>query len=448
MKRRFYLPTLIQWSTEPTADEQVRLQQVVFTALQRAIANAAGGDAEIKTTRFEPAENQRELFSPTRYQPQNATYAVPSYQDGGQLIPVPLQEADGSQTDAGATGTAASSPPTERSVSDIAELIRSSFPNSKGQPSQGIYYGAYTRLGAGGLRLYYLTFNDQQQEILPNIRIWTEQGEQQTDISLTSGQYTIMARPYGKAQLYRGNQLIHSSVKNPDNLDITVQFIVPPEAGADEEVIVTSYAYRFYPRMQILRVSQELPTDGSQSVYLAEVEIWGRDDTGNWYKVFPLALIYAFIYYQWEIWKITPPSKSGGQKQRHRIHSVESKTGFLRHVWEEAGTYEITCEVSIKRYEEASPRPVSDVYRETVVRLEAKMALVLAQLEQQERQPGARRIWSRSATELLSQYRQLLQNEQNQPQPNQARIQAYQDLIAQLEKHLIGQTAAGPSTLR
>lgn len=448
MKRRFYIPTRVQWTTEAASDEQARLQRTVFTALRRAIESAAGSDSEIAIASFESPENQRELFSPTRHQPQNATYAVPSYQDAGQLIPLPLQEADGTQTDAGATGTAASSPSTERSVTDIAGIIRSSFPTSQGQPSQGIYYGAYTRLGADGLRLYYLTLDDQQREILRAARLSTGQGDQQADVRLSAGQYTLMVRPYGKGQLYRGNRLITANINNLENLDITVQFTVPPEAGADEEITVTAYAYRFYPRLQILRVSQELPTDGSQSVYLAEVEIWGRDDSGNWYRVYPLALIYAFVHYQWEIWKITPPAKSSEQEQRRRIRSVELKTGFLRHVWEEAGTYEITCQISIHNYEEASPRPVSDRRRETVVRLEVKMALALAQLEQQERQPGAQRIWSRSATELLNQYRQLLQEEQNKSEPNQAKIRVYQNIITQLERHLVNQTTAGPFPIR
>lgn len=90
MKRRYYIPARLHWRTEPTAEENARLQRVITDAIRRAVESSAG--EEIVVADFDSGMVARDRFSPTRYRPEHGAYAVRSYQDAGELAEVPMEE--------------------------------------------------------------------------------------------------------------------------------------------------------------------------------------------------------------------------------------------------------------------------------------------------------------------------------------------------------------------
>jgi hypothetical protein len=94
LKKRYHIPTRVNWSAQPNAQESTRLERVVLEAIRRAIERQDQIASEIVVTDFEAQETVSERFSPTRYQSDRSTYSIPSYDNGGAPTEVPLEETD------------------------------------------------------------------------------------------------------------------------------------------------------------------------------------------------------------------------------------------------------------------------------------------------------------------------------------------------------------------
>lgn len=421
-----YIPLKLRLRGEPGEDDWANLEEVLVVQYSRALKRSI---AELTRSRFSELgmlETVAEPFAPERMGPEG--YLIPSYENGKpKRVPVLGIEAAGAST----IGTLT----IELTETEIKEWIQDYFPGTKGRPRSGVYYGIYiTKRGTDSPRLYYLNINEQGQEVLEYIFLYIENNEQRKAMSLREGSYTVIFRPFGKGIFYHGNQREGSPLNNPDNMDLAVNFVV----SSGQEIFQERkghYTYRFYPRMEILETNHEpIMAVESESIYIADIQIWGIDKSGMEYRANPLAFVFASLDYKWEIWKLkTPPGKKS-PVLRELVRSVHSRDEFLRHTWAEEGTYEITCEVRV-HHENVSPEPVKDTRRQRVVTLELKMTRSLAQLEKMETegQLGEAPLWFKSALEMLAFYDKQLKEE-----TNEARKSLLKDAIAKMQRHLYG----------
>jgi hypothetical protein len=91
MKTRYYLPSRVKCPDDLSADEKARLERSILEALRRGIAAAAGEMPEITVADFALPETASEFFSSSRYHADRDTYAVPSYQEGGAPVELPVE---------------------------------------------------------------------------------------------------------------------------------------------------------------------------------------------------------------------------------------------------------------------------------------------------------------------------------------------------------------------
>jgi hypothetical protein len=93
MTKRYHIPETLNWPNELSADERAVLQNTILGAIRRAVEGAAnlsggaGADNEDSDTATEP-------FSSERYRADREMYAVPSYDNGGQLRELPVTDGD------------------------------------------------------------------------------------------------------------------------------------------------------------------------------------------------------------------------------------------------------------------------------------------------------------------------------------------------------------------
>jgi hypothetical protein len=92
MKKQYHLPTQIIWNIEPNAEESIRLQQAVIVAIRRAVETHNQTAAEIVFTDLTAQKNVSERFAPSRYRSDRQTYGVPSYDKGGALTEVSVEQ--------------------------------------------------------------------------------------------------------------------------------------------------------------------------------------------------------------------------------------------------------------------------------------------------------------------------------------------------------------------
>jgi hypothetical protein len=421
-----YIPLKLRLRGEPGEDDWAALEEALVAQYTRTLSRSI---AELTRSRLiQPGipEAVAEPFAQERSGPEG--YWIPSYEHG-QPTQVPTS---GSEV-AGASSTGKLM--VGFTMTKIMEWIRKYFPATRGRPRAGVYHGVYATLqGTNSPMLYYLTINEQGQEVLESIFLYVELDKKRGAMLLQTGSYTVIFEPFGRGVLYHDNQREKSTLMNPDNMDIAVNFIVPTDLGFFERS-VPHYAYRFYPRMQILEPDHEpIMSVGAESIYYSDVQIWGVDESGQWYHADTLAFVFASLDFTWEIWQLkTPPGKKR-PVLRELVRAVHSKDAFLRHTWAAEGTYEISCEVTV-RQENVSPEPVKDTRRQRVVTLEAKMTRRLAQLEKLEAEGkfGETPLWFKSALDLLAFYEKQLKKE-----TNEARRGLLKDAIAKMTHHLYG----------
>jgi hypothetical protein len=93
MRMRYHVPTHVQFQSEASEEEKVRLERALIDAIRRAVESASTASAEIVTGNGAGAqEDAREQFSSARYRSDRGTYAVPSYDDGGSSAEVSVEE--------------------------------------------------------------------------------------------------------------------------------------------------------------------------------------------------------------------------------------------------------------------------------------------------------------------------------------------------------------------
>ncbi|MET7782416.1 hypothetical protein ABZU94_37065 [Streptomyces mirabilis] len=471
MNRRYHLPGGAAGEGPP--DERERLASAVREAVRRAVEAAAPG--EVVPPR--PRERARERFDGGRRASAD-TYTVPGYDDRGRAVAVPLADPGASartgapaapaappepaepSAPGAASGTVSGTAPaagqgvhldTDRAgvpargpgLAAISGLIRSRWPLAGWTDPAGVRYGAYlTAAGAGTPRLYYLA-PSSEGPTLRALRIARRAPDGPHPVDLPSGEYTVIARPHSPGQLYRGTRRL-DDLGNPQDLDLTVNFTVP-DTDVAEVTVHAARRHHLWPRLRIQRTDQGSATVGADTVYLAEVEIWRVDEADRWTPVFQLALVYAFVRFHWQVYRIEHDRH--GERQRVPVDHPQPSRSTFTHRFDRAGEYEVECEVRLS-YEDASPQPVTERRTDRVQRLEEKMALELATLERAARAPGAEPVWSTSAQALLDAARARLRQAERAPVPNEALVRELRDAVAGLEKRLDGPTSAGPFPVR
>ncbi|WP_030241795.1 hypothetical protein [Streptomyces sp. NRRL S-350] len=483
MRRRYHLPDTV--TGEVAAADRERLLAVVRSAVQRALA--AAGPGEVVAPR--PGEPARERYSQERRTPEGG-YAVPSYDEQGRPVGVPLLPAAGGAAErlgappdrtgtgpvlpvpeppaeAGSAGTAtwsvaplsASAATTDEGAAlgadrsavtagpgtaPIVRLIRERWPAAGFADPAGVRYGVYTA-GAGEStpRLFYLA-PDSEGPVLRALRLAVRAPGTPRVVDLPGGDYTVVARPHSAAQLYRGPRRL-SDLGNPQDLDLTVNFTAVSDVP--EVTVRATPRYHLWPRPRILRVDQQdgAAVVGADTTYLAEVEIWRLEESGRWTPVYELALVYAFISYRWRVYRIEHDRH--GERYRVPVDTGQSTRASFTHRFDRAGEFEVECEVRLS-YEDASPEPVTERRTDRAQRLEERMALELAGLEKATRAAGAEPVWSTSADELLTAARQRLRRAEQATPRDEPLIRELRDSVAALEKRLVGTTGAGPFPLR
>ncbi|MEU6236261.1 hypothetical protein [Kitasatospora sp. NPDC047058] len=325
----------------------------------------------------------------------------------------------------------------------ISGLIRSRWPLAGWTDPAGVRYGAYlTAAGAGAPRLYYLA-PGSEGPTLRTLRITSRAPDGPHVVDLPTGEYTAIARPHSPAQLYRGTRRL-DDLGNPQDLDLTVNFTVPATDVA-EVTVRAARRHHLWPRLRILRLDQGSATVGADTTYLAEVEIWRVDEADRWTPVFQLALVYAFVRFQWRVYRIEYDRH--GERRRVPVDHPQPSRSTFTHRFDHAGDYEVECEVRLS-YEDASPQPVTEHRTDRVQPLEQKMALELAALERATAAPGAEPVWFTSAQALLDAARDRLRQAERAPVRNEALIRELRDAVAGLEKRLLGTAGAGPFPVR
>ncbi|MGW7528524.1 hypothetical protein [Streptomyces sp. NPDC054783] len=485
MSRRYHLPATAAGDGDPALRE--RLASVVREAVRRAVEAAGPGDVVPPR----PRERVRERFETTR-RDAPGTYAVPSYDDRGRPVEVPLAAADARTAPRGDGPTAA--PPREEApeharpmsapapasaparvpasaplsapapadgtgghlaadragvepgpgIAAISGMIRSRWPTAGWADPAGVRYGAYlTGAGAVTPRLYYLA-PSSEGPILRTLKITSKGPDAPRVVDLPVGDYTVIARPHSPAQLYQGTRRLQD-LGNPQDLDVTVNFTVPA-TDVQEVTVHAARRYHLWPRLRILRLGQGGPaTVGADTAYLADVEIWRVDEADRWAPVFQLALVYAFVFFHWRVYRIERDRH--GERRRVPLDHPQPGRSSFTYRFDRPGEYEVECEVRLS-YQDASPQPVTERRTDQVQRLEEKMALELAGLEREARTPGAEPVWFAGSEALLEAARQRLCQAERAATRNEALVRELREAVARLEKQLVGRTSAGPFPVR
>jgi hypothetical protein len=92
MTIRYHIPVRFHWRSEVDADEKPRLQNSINDAIRRAVESAASASRGIISNDFDSSEDLVDLFSSERHRADRDAYAIPSYDDGGRLLEVPLEQ--------------------------------------------------------------------------------------------------------------------------------------------------------------------------------------------------------------------------------------------------------------------------------------------------------------------------------------------------------------------
>lgn len=90
MKARYSIPLRATWQGELPSDEKTRIERAIFLAIERAIKATAGRGSEIVAAETQGPEESGERFKSSRNRPDAGTYSIPSYQNQGAPVEVPV----------------------------------------------------------------------------------------------------------------------------------------------------------------------------------------------------------------------------------------------------------------------------------------------------------------------------------------------------------------------
>jgi hypothetical protein len=421
---RCEVPLTVRILGRPREDQWAQLEERLTTRYLEAI-RAGLASVEARSRR---AELAREPYDAARET--TAGYRIVGYQDA-QPTDVPVR-------DAGPGGTTLVPLEALQTAEQVIEAIRARFPTSGGRPVGSVYKGVYI-VRNGQSAIHWL----DAAGVLNVYRLFVGTGETGPILDLPGGRYTLQVRPHAMGQLHRGVRRV-AKVVNHSNQDLTVEFDVDPRPGSVTKAPAPPAA-RFYPRVFLQRIGDDdRLTTGAEVTYYAQVEVWRAETDGHLVLLHPLVLVVIGVSHHWRMWRIEP-TRNGGER-RVPVTDFDTHGSLLRHTWQRDGIYEISCTVQLYD-EEASPTPVSDLRRDTVVSLAERMAAKLSgyevlQEEGDPDKPGA--VWSRTPQELLGRFRDRLREEEARQPRNEALIRAIRKAMADAERQIVGQTTAGP----
>lgn len=419
-----HVPARIRIAGSPTEETWAALE----TALARHYARAIRRGLEaIGQSRFTVGRRDaRELYDPVREHPDG--YLIPSYQSSGAPAPVAL---DG-------TGTAVAGPPSLTGEAAI-EAIRQHYGSLEG-PGGGLL-GIYARIGDGPLQLYVAVAGPDGRQRLQAYRLSVERGAERLPVRLDPGTYQIVLHAGLSGHLYRGGRVL-SRWRNPENFDLSINFLVPADSDGIEEVVVHGKGPRFFARLSgIVALGPEVPTPGATRTYRAGIEIWREDEAGAFTLIPSLSLLYAAVTYEWTVSRI---DKGAAAEVFVPIRTATTATAFLTQAWEKPGDYDIACTVGLKDPAASPMKPVEHL-REKVLDIDIKLALELAQLEAAEARLGTA-IWLTPQAAIAA-LEKRIEDAQAEPVGNKALIEALQKLLADAQHRLSDGLQRTPSRL-
>jgi hypothetical protein len=436
------------------------LPQQVASALdatiRAALWEAAAGLRTPRGPRLEPVpaaarsgeERDEERVVPDPRHRDDDAYLVPSYDDRGAPVAVPLRgkalRSPGGDEAAGIEG--------EYTISELRGAIRDAFPATRGAPRPGIFYGIYARLrGADRPMLYYVRLGEGG-EIIDSLFLYFEprrrgyqrvslrSEERRVPLGLTPGVYTVAFDAGGGGRLFRNHELVNPDLQNPHHLDLTVAFVVDPLHVTRPQPL----PWAFVPVMRIAAANPESPlATGAQSTYGAYTDIWRVDEYGVPQAINEFAIFAVDIHYRWKIYRL-PPEDAPRAAPELVYQAQGHGERAIRYTWQKPGQYEVTCTVTAHG-RDVSPNSVTDSRKERVIERQLKMSLELELLERHEREKHEQ-IWARSAAELLAKAEADLRDEQAQPTPDKAKVDYLKEVVSKLRDQLFpaGRVAAGP----
>jgi hypothetical protein len=96
MTRRYHIPETLRWPNDLSAGEREPLQSTILDAIRRAVESAASLSGGAVAGDEGDSDAVTESFSSERYRADREMYAIPSYDNGGQLRELPVTDRDAS----------------------------------------------------------------------------------------------------------------------------------------------------------------------------------------------------------------------------------------------------------------------------------------------------------------------------------------------------------------
>jgi hypothetical protein len=90
LKRTYQLPSRIVFPDDLSSEARTKLQRAIFLAIERAVKATAEQGSEVVAAEVQGPEEAGERFATSRYRPDAGTYAIPSYQNQGAPVEVPV----------------------------------------------------------------------------------------------------------------------------------------------------------------------------------------------------------------------------------------------------------------------------------------------------------------------------------------------------------------------
>ena len=434
----YSLPTVVSWDGPESTEDRLRVERAVQAGVRRAIAGTSQQTPQ--------ADQPPGAF--TAWGLDRDMWVLPSYDDRGAPVTVPVRGSG----QVPPVGNVAAGIEGDYTVSELRGAIQDAFPATRGAPRPGIFYGIYGRLrGADRPMLYYVRPGGGG-EIIGSLRLYFEprrrgyqrvtlrSEERRVPLGLTPGAYTVAFDRGGGGRLFRNHELVDPDLQNPQNLDLTVAFVVDPLHVTRPQ----GPQWPFMPVMRIAAANVESPlATGAESIYSAYTDIWQVDEYGVPQSINEFAIFGVGVHYRWEIHRL--PSDDAPHAAPELVHQADGYgERLIRYVWQKPGHYEVTCTVTV-RGQGVSPNPVTDSRKERVIERQLKMAIELELLERHEREKHEQ-IWARSASELLAKAEAELRDEKAKAEPNEAKVDYLEDVVRKLRDQLVpaGLAAAGP----
>jgi hypothetical protein len=410
------VPSTIRLVGRPGEDGWPRLEDALvrrYVAVLRQVEHGRG--AGRRTAR--PQEPIRELYD--QRSPRLGGYLIPSY-DTGEPLAVPMNGAGGASTPDIVGYT----------VTELRQAIQAAFPSTGGVPAAGVFYGIYARTrDSDKPMLYYVRTGDGREQI-HSVYLYVRIESQTGALRLEPGYYVLTFAAQSTGTLTRDGKPLYAGLENPENLDLTIQFVVKPHLVTRPD----PPPWSFIPVMHIVARNIESPLGtGTESVYVAAVDIWRVDELWRPQLVDPLAFIGTFPHYHWEIHKLPREDDLSGQPEL--VREVDGHDAHaIRHTWKTPGRYEVKCWVTV-RAADVAPLPVTDRRVEEVIEYYQKIALSLELLERQEA-GKTKPTWATSARQLIKTFEDNLAAERAKQPRNETKVEYLVDVLEELREQL------------